>query len=193
MRQRHASEALREGEFPGNKPRPEPDEYGAPADWMGFDEPVRKPAPVVQMPAPVSPGDALGISEGDWKGAARHEAPPPGNHVMVIRSAWSHRPASGGPPVLALIWTPLEGEHQGKTVWQTLAIHAHREEGRKAAVSWLKRIWVAGGCAPERLPRRLEDLQGLVVLATVANKPHWAEPGHTVAYIQAVGKAPDLI
>jgi hypothetical protein len=111
---------------------------------------------------------------------------------MVVRSAWSHQPRSGGPKVLALIWQVLEGPHEGKTVWQALGLHARHENARKAAIGWLRRIWEAAGCDPARLPTKPEDLAGLVCTVTVSHRPHWQNPGEFVAVVQGVSPAPEV-
>jgi hypothetical protein len=181
-------ERLMSGELPGRKSRPLPDEFGAAADWMGFQG---APKPSVQIPA--EPDNALaGLDQATWTEAAKVPAPPPaGMYLLVCTACWSYKPKGGGPPLLACVWTVGEGVHRGKTVFQSLALMAKSEAGRKGALNWLRRIWAAAGQSADRLPTKPDDLKGLAVGGTVAHRPHWERPNEAAAYIQSVFKPPE--
>ena len=92
---------------------------------------------------------------------------------------------------MALLWTVGEGVHRGKTVFQSLALQAKSEAGRKGALNWLRRIWDAAGQNPDRLPGKPDDLKGLTIGGTVAHRPHWERPNEATAFIQSVFKPPE--
>ena len=153
-------------------------------EFFGFPDKPQRPRHQPEDPAanaPIFIDKATWAKSGDWSGQT-FRAMPSGTHDAIAGKVWWRTPNSGGTPTLCFRWVIPTGPHRGAALIESLAMNATNLKAKAIATGRLREIVTAAGYSG--VPSTPSDLHGVAVRLVVGERPHWANPGEIVPWVE---------